>query len=288
MSLRVQPLLSRAAKELYPLITNELSNQSPKKYNNDAWSLSELDSWKNIDLPNALRERHQKDEDLHITKTELTLLMDWKLRKGKFRPNLSKLISSNSDEAVIEISREGFAVFTKQISLTVADNSPQTFLANYKKTTRDALKIMCQLKGVGPATASLLLSLLSKVTMFAPPFFSDESFMYFVRDVLRPRQPIKYNVKEYIEEFIPVIIGLSTDDKFVSPNQLEQGAWALKTFDLYKTDRLADIKVPFAIEENFLYSFKDAPKYLAGHQSKKRSAVENDERIIKRKHDVRS
>ena len=61
-----------------------------------------------------------------------------------------------------------------------------------------ALKVLTELKGIGPATASLLLSVMRPETV---PFFSDELFRWCCWD--EPGSPggwgrkIKYNMKEY-------------------------------------------------------------------------------------------
>ncbi|GEQ71501.1 hypothetical protein JCM33374_g5185 [Metschnikowia sp. JCM 33374] len=244
MSTQTQSILKKAAKELYPLITKEFSDQSTKRFNNELWTLSELDAWKNSKLPQTLEKRESGKDGLHLTKDELVLLMDWKLAKGKFRPTLPKLIKSNSAESVAEFSRDGYAVFMDYLKSVDAKDWSEISLENYKSAVRASLKALCQLKGVGPATASLMLSLLSGVTKFAPPFFSDESYMYYIRDVLRPSQPIKYSVKEYVEELIPVLVNLSAEDKESYPDILEKGAWSLKTYSIFKIDRLADLKLP--------------------------------------------
>jgi hypothetical protein len=63
-----------------------------------------------------------------------------------------------------------------------------------------ALKILVGLKGVGPATASLLLSVLRPREI---PFFSDELFRWCAWDADRGKdgegwkRKIKYNIKEY-------------------------------------------------------------------------------------------
>lgn len=63
-----------------------------------------------------------------------------------------------------------------------------------------ALKILTQFKGIGPATASLLLSVMKPDSV---PFFSDELFRWCTWDDSgSPRgwkRAIKYNVKEYAE-----------------------------------------------------------------------------------------
>jgi hypothetical protein len=57
--------------------------------------------------------------------------MDWKLSRGKFRPQLKKLISSNSPDSVESITKEAFT-----------------------KDWPDSLNVLTRLKGVGPATGT--------------------------------------------------------------------------------------------------------------------------------------
>ncbi|OBA19364.1 hypothetical protein METBIDRAFT_13656 [Metschnikowia bicuspidata var. bicuspidata NRRL YB-4993] len=273
MSTGILGILRNAAAELYPLITKELSKQSTKKYNRDEWTLCELDTWKNTSFPRLLKERHDSEKSLYMTKDELVLLMDWKLAKGKFRPSLPKLIKSNSPESVLNFSREGYSIFMSYIELTGANDWTHISTEDYKITIRASLKALCQLKGVGPATASLMLSLLCEVTKFAPPFFSDESFMYFIRDPLRPLQPIKYTVREYVEEFVPVLAKMSAQDRLSSPAILEKGSWSLKMYHLYRIDRLTDLELPFEISDESAEAFKDISKYISGNIPEKRTTT---------------
>lgn len=66
----------------------------------------------------------------------------------------------------------------------------------YKKPsdTSAALGILTKLKGIGPATASLLLAVHDAESVI---FFSDEAFYWFCCD--GKKDPIKYNAKEYKE-----------------------------------------------------------------------------------------
>ena len=57
--------------------------------------------------------------------------MDWKLQRGKFRPQLKSLIESNSSQNVEAITKDAFT-----------RNWPEN------------LKTLINLKGVGPATAT--------------------------------------------------------------------------------------------------------------------------------------
>lgn len=101
-------------------------------------------------------------------------------KHGIFRPNLAKLIASNSPEDARETTLDGFAIYSK-------DN------AHYGK----AIIALSKLKGVGPATASLILSSYDPVQI---PFFSDELFRYLHWSEGKGNgwdRKINYTIKEY-------------------------------------------------------------------------------------------
>lgn len=97
---------------------------------------------------------------------------------GTFRPSLKKLVQSNSEEFIRETTASAFS----------------------SQDTVDArLNTLIKLKGIGPATASLLLSTLDPEGI---PFFSDELFLWaFWEDKTGSRwdRKIKYTAKEYRE-----------------------------------------------------------------------------------------
>merc|ERR1712025_906203 len=95
--------------------------------------------------------------------------MEWKLTRGKFRPQLTSLIESNDESKVKEISENSFSYI----------NDPEL-----------AIKELCQLRGVGPATASAILTAFSPETFC---FMADEA----VNCVLSGK--INYNMKYYLE-----------------------------------------------------------------------------------------
>lgn len=99
-------------------------------------------------------------------------------RHGKFRPTLLKLVSSNDS-----------AFVNKTIS--------KAMTAYWEKTdTSAAVDAFAKLKGIGPATASLLLSVHDPERVL---FFSDEAFYWLCS---RGRKsPIKYSAKEYRDLF---------------------------------------------------------------------------------------
>ncbi|KAK4549841.1 hypothetical protein LTR36_005142 [Oleoguttula mirabilis] len=143
-------------------------------------------------IPLAIKER----DPTHITKDELATLMDWKLAHGKFRPSLQKLIQDNEEDAVQTHSTECF----KRHAL--AASSPPA-----GPWVKQLMSIVSKLRGVGPATATLLLSVYDPVNI---PFYSDELFRWAMWD--EPATPkgsgwkrdIKYTIKEYLELYSKV------------------------------------------------------------------------------------
>lgn len=89
---------------------------------------------------------------------------------------LMKLVSSNDKAYVEETIKNAIDVYKKP-----AD-------------TPAALGVLTKLKGVGPATASLLLAVHDPVNVM---FFADEAFYWLCCD--GKKDPIKYNAKEYKE-----------------------------------------------------------------------------------------
>lgn len=98
---------------------------------------------------------------------------------GIKRPSLPGLIAQNAEEVVESTTKSAFALYKSDA-------------ANYTSP----LKKLEELKGVGPATASLLLSILDSDNA---PFFSDELFRWVCWDEALGgwKRKIKYDRKEY-------------------------------------------------------------------------------------------
>lgn len=96
---------------------------------------------------------------------------------GTFRPSLKGLVQQNSEEFVDETTTAGFSA----------------------NSLSDSLNILTKLKGIGPATAALLLSTSDPEAL---PFFSDELFCWAFwenKSGSRWDRKIKYSLKEYKE-----------------------------------------------------------------------------------------
>ncbi len=124
-----------------------------------------------------------------MTKDQLLdIIIEWKFLKGKPRNALKPLLRSNSEASVIAASKKAFAV---------ANAIPKRDKENYN-TTNDvdtdihlAINHLCELKGVGPATASAVLCLI-RPDAFA--FMDDE-----VIECLLPNKKRGYTVGIYMD-----------------------------------------------------------------------------------------
>lgn len=102
---------------------------------------------------------------------------------GTFRPSLRKLVESNTDETVEQCTREAFETYEKH------DDQWDKVVVTLAKG----------LRGVGPATASLLLNTYNSEKV---PFFSDELFRWVMFSKGKGNgwdRKIKYSAKEYQE-----------------------------------------------------------------------------------------
>ncbi|CAH0480598.1 unnamed protein product [Peronospora belbahrii] len=136
--------------------------------------LTELDAWYLVSFPSILQTREPKP---YITHEELQRLMEWKLKKGKWRPQLMKFIMSLSEKEVEKASREAF----------------ETLKAGDLRTATEAL---CVLKGVGPATASAVLAAYDE----SVPFMADEA-LDAIAGIIGPR---KYTLPHFLS-FVKVL-----------------------------------------------------------------------------------
>ncbi|KAK7511131.1 uncharacterized protein IWZ02DRAFT_427066 [Phyllosticta citriasiana] len=126
----------------------------------------------------------------YLTIDEVVRLVHWKINHGSFFPSLPKLAASNDAQTVRRVTGEAFAL------LSTIQSSP----------VLQALTTLTSLRGIGPATASLLLSIADPANTI--PFFADELFLWSGSNfhALNPLPPqlkksvkIKYSVKEYEE-----------------------------------------------------------------------------------------
>ncbi|KAJ3037396.1 hypothetical protein HK097_003524 [Rhizophlyctis rosea] len=159
-------------------------------------ALQDLDSFRYSTLPSTLESRISSNAP-HLTKPELEKLISWKLSHGKHRPQLASLVSSNSEAKVKAATGQ---VFPNEFPPKV----PPKW-----ETLKVSLDMFTQLKGIGPASASLILSTFSPITI---PFFSDEVYRYLTYESSSKGKgwdrKINYTLKEYkivVEKIKPLM-----------------------------------------------------------------------------------
>ncbi|KAF2035383.1 hypothetical protein EK21DRAFT_53876 [Setomelanomma holmii] len=213
--------------------------------------LRDLDAQRYDTIPTTFAQRVASIEEAHLSKDEVEKLVEWKLKHGTFRPKLLGLVQSNSSSAIDSTTRAAFDL-----------------LPGGKPNTKDilaALKKLAELKGIGPATASLLLSVAAPDSV---PFFSDELFRWCMWDEQGSpggwQRKIKYNNKEY-EELVPKVQALRKRlGEKVRALDIERVAWVLGNEaidvgdDQVKDDAQEEEKTETTKEEEEVADTKDA------------------------------
>ncbi|KAI2638493.1 hypothetical protein GGS21DRAFT_443059 [Xylaria nigripes] len=189
---RFNELLSRYSS-LIKSISDKASNKSGQP------TLLELDEFRYMKATEALQSSTPKRK---MTHDDVKTLVNWKLRHGKFRPSLMKLVSSN-DGLVVE----------KTIQKTM-----EKYWSDRDVTK--AMDAIAELKGIGPATASLLLSVHDPKRVI---FLSDEAFWWVCCN--GRKSPIKYNAKEYQQ--LDALVGEMTKRLQVGATDIEKVAYVV-------------------------------------------------------------
>lgn len=108
-----------------------------------------------------------------MTHEELVQLIKWKLARGKFRPRLKDLIQMNTPRVVMQETKKAFRAIDK------------------RKDVEGAVNALSNLKGVGPAMASAVLSAMAPELA---PFMADELLLS-----MPEVEGIDYTMKEYMK-----------------------------------------------------------------------------------------
>ncbi|KAI1364381.1 hypothetical protein F5Y08DRAFT_214725 [Xylaria arbuscula] len=161
---RFNELLSR-----YDSLITSISDDKPLKAGQS--SLLTLDEYRYKEAIDSFQSEKPRRQMGH---EDVKKLVEWKLRHGKFRPTLMKLVSSNDGEVVEKTIRVAMTQYWLDDNVTKATDA------------------ITKLKGIGPATASLLLSVHDSKRVI---FFSDEAFWWLCCS--GQKSTIKYNAKEY-------------------------------------------------------------------------------------------
>ncbi|CAI6338660.1 unnamed protein product [Periconia digitata] len=190
--------------------------------------LHDLDQLRYQSIPATAAKRkaaqHEDAEEAYLNKDEVEKLVEWKLSHGTFRPKLLQLVLSNESTAIETVTRDGFrAIFPHSQQNAKQDREKRD------ASLASAIKYLTSLRGIGPATASLLLSVYAPDTI---PFFSDELFRWVMWNEAdsggqgsKWKRRIKYNGKEYAE--LAKRVGDVISRLKVSAVDCERVAWVL-------------------------------------------------------------
>lgn len=210
-----------------------------KNYNKPAkegqLSLEQLDKFRYIEAPSQFSK---KAGGKSMELADIRKLVDWKIRHGTFRPTLPKLVASNKEENVKSILTDAFELYAKDPS-----------------DIKSTITKIAELKGIGPATASLVLSVHDPEHVI---FFEDEAYRWLVHD--GETVVLKYNFAEFDELYIKAK-ALSSKLK-VSPLDIEKVAFVIMKEN--EPDKVAKPKEPSGMP-------RGRPR-LAEHEKKPKKA----------------
>ncbi|XP_063597781.1 uncharacterized protein LOC134774325 [Penaeus indicus] len=174
----------------------EQKNKKPEEF-------LKLDKWYQTELPKRIKSR---GKDAHLTHEELCLCMKWKLSRGKFSPRLKDLIQMNTPRLCMTETKKAFRALLK------------------KEDLPSAIQALCNLKGVGPAMASTIL------TAGSPElcgFMADECLL-----AIPEIEGIDYTTKEllnFVEQLKVAANRLNKEDNGSvtwNPHKVEMALWA--------------------------------------------------------------
>ncbi|KAG0068538.1 hypothetical protein BGZ89_004524 [Linnemannia elongata] len=174
-------------------------------------SIIDLDKWYQTEFPAILASR----SPCFINHDEIVKLVAWKLKRGKYRPALAKMVAEHADAVVRRTSQEAFDIISS------------------KNDLKAAISKMSELKGVGPATASAILCAGAPDKV---PFMADESV-----DSVPGLGKIAYNLAYYLK-FASKVIDKAAQlkkagSKVNSPHLVELALWADMMTDKFNLPR---------------------------------------------------
>ncbi|KAL2004040.1 hypothetical protein VTN02DRAFT_838 [Thermoascus thermophilus] len=152
-----------------------IDEEEEEKMDREIESFLQLDEWRFEKLPRVLRGRAKLPAGPFLEKDELVNLMEWKLKHGTYRPTLMGMIQKNPRPLVRKTTADAIA------SIPTADPSTSPDDAFPKESLET---LTGPLRGVGTATASLILSVATadpddgRARNEEIPFYSDELYLW--------------------------------------------------------------------------------------------------------------
>ncbi|KAE8146994.1 hypothetical protein BDV25DRAFT_41695 [Aspergillus avenaceus] len=152
----------------------ELDEGQKEQIDSEAKAYLTLDKYRYDELPARAKERAAKEGSRYLEKDEVVQIVEWKLKHGVFRPALLGMVKGNQDKSIRKATSDAFAA----ISSAAGSPGPEFGTFKYPQASLDGL--VKGLRGIGVATASLLLSV--GTTSTGPgrdvPFYSDDTYLW--------------------------------------------------------------------------------------------------------------
>jgi hypothetical protein len=125
-----------------------------------------------------IKEGNEEDQFLSMSQQDLFQVVNWKFGKGKKRNALWKHLKANEEDFIKECTRTSL-----QKALRIEDAADQVLI-------RETINDLTELKGVGPATASAILS-----------FVRPDIYTFMDDEIIEALHPGKrdYTLKTYME-----------------------------------------------------------------------------------------
>ncbi|KAK6537023.1 hypothetical protein TWF281_001226 [Arthrobotrys megalospora] len=223
----------RAILSRYPATLKAVSDKkqpAKKLKSDDSQTLEEIDGWRDGLADDVKPGKSAKGEfgGRTLDASQVKDIVLWKLKRGKFRPTILPLVNSNPGEELEAIVNEALSMpLPSQVTSGGTKDDDDEALAQVSSM----MKVLIKLKGIGPATATAILS---SVFPAIVPMFSDEAFRWIMMDKSNAstgwNRKISYDAKEYSEFFRrvrQVCRELASEDEAVDAGSVEKVGWVL-------------------------------------------------------------
>ncbi|KAK6351613.1 hypothetical protein TWF718_004768 [Orbilia javanica] len=215
-----QAILSR-----YPMVLRAVSEKKQKP--NDR-TLEEIDDWRNGLSDSTKQTESADDGGRRLDASQVKDIVLWKLKRGKFRPTILPLVSSNPvGELESTVNKALKMSLPSQVTSDGSEDDDDDALAQVSLV----LNVLVKLRGIGPATATAILSSVFPETI---PMFSDEAFRWIMMDQSGTsggwNRKIAYNAKEYSEFYKGIrrlCRRLASEGEVVDAGSAEKVGWVL-------------------------------------------------------------
>ncbi|CAI7654075.1 unnamed protein product [Penicillium manginii] len=175
--LKQQPKDSKKRKTSSPPLTK--TNFDPaeeRSIQDEVEKYLDLDRMRYETLPGTVWRREDEEgqgQGPRFTKEELVRIMEWKTKHGRPRPALLGMIRSNPEKLALKCTSAAMAALPVAHSTTEDEDEDDDF-------PKQSMDDLSPLRGVGPATASLILSIATtgESDRVQVPFFSDDTYLW--------------------------------------------------------------------------------------------------------------